>query len=431
MRGKKLNKFTIGIISILIFAALFAVYLFLIRPILEKSMITVPLEFILTLILALFTVIGVIGTIVIIIMSKVEKNNKELKKLKLEMILCTFLAAILFGGQVFYTEKTTYTPPILNEYGDIVPTSITSLEEVNSGDINQWISIRGIDETKPVLLVLAGDIGKSKLSSTRLNLSKLENEFVVVTVEQLGAGKSFKKLEKEEITFDKYVSEYGKLVEYIRTRFNKDKVYMIGDSFGSILGTTLVQRYPNFFAGFIATDFMTSLKDRSEYCYNRAMSIAEENNDDYELRKLKAQGKPPYEVKEVVDNEKVYIDYLKEYMINSPYVQEPENSAINYVLCPEYSTLDKINYFREGKILDKLYREFYTVNLNEMSTEFQVPMYLFQGRNDEITPATLAEGYFNNISAPYKEIVWFEDSGYEPWITESDKFTKEVINKFL
>ncbi|MBE6050122.1 MAG: alpha/beta fold hydrolase [Clostridium sp.] len=431
MRGKKVNKFTIGIIAILLFAAIFEVYLLFIRPALEKNMITVPLELLLTIIMIIFSLVGVISVITIIIMSKLNKNNKELKKSRKSIILGTFLILILSALQIFYTQKTTYTPPILNEYGDVVPTSVTDLEEVHSGDMKQWISMRGVDKTKPILLVLAGDLGESKLSSIRLNLKDLENEFVVVTAEMLGSGKSFYKLDKEDISFESYVSEYQKLVEYVRTRFNKEKIYMMGDSFGSILGMTLVQRYPQYFEGFVGADVFTSLKERSEYCYNKAMEKAEEAQDDKELRKLKAQGKPPYEVKDVYKKEKTYIDYLKEEIKNSPYVQEVEKSTIDYILVPEYGTLDKINYFRSGKTFDNLYKKFYNVNLNEMDKEFKVPIYFFQGRNDEINSASLVTNYFNSINAPNKNLVWFEDSGNEPWVTESNKFTKEVISKFI
>lgn len=431
MRGKKLNKFTMGIIGILLFAAIFEVYFLFIRPVLEKNMVTVPLELLLTIILILFSVAAVIGVVSLIFMSRGDKKNRERKRYKRLMILGAFIAIAFCALQIYYTQKSTYTPPILNEYGDIVPTSVTELEEVHSGDIKQWISIRGIDKTKPVLLILAGDLGESKLSSTRLNLGELENEFVVVTAEMLGSGKSFYKLDKEDINFDRYVSEYEKLVEYIRTRLNKEKIYMMGDSFGSVVGMTLIQRVPQYFEGFIATDIFTSLKERSEYCYNRAMEKAEEVQDDDELRKLKAQGKPPYEVENIYKKEKVYMDYLKEEMENSPYVQEAEKKTGDYVIVPEYGMIDKLNYFRSGKAFNELYKKFYNVNLNEMKKEFNVPIYFLQGRNDEINPAYLVEEYYNSITAPKKDFVWFEDSANEPWVTESSKFTNEVIGKFI
>ena len=83
------------------------------------------------------------------------------------------------------------TPAITGADGKPLPGSIAVLEQVTLNGSKQWISIRGKDVNKPVLLFLAGGPGGSQLVTERRALAGLENHFVVVNWEQPGAAKSF------------------------------------------------------------------------------------------------------------------------------------------------------------------------------------------------------------------------------------------------
>lgn len=70
------------------------------------------------------------------------------------------------------------------------PAGINSLEKVRLGGVDQWISLRGHDGVKPVLLFLHGGPGFPQMPFSHLN-AELEREFVVVEWDQRGAGKSY------------------------------------------------------------------------------------------------------------------------------------------------------------------------------------------------------------------------------------------------
>ena len=73
-----------------------------------------------------------------------------------------------------------YTPTILDANGDPLLGSIATLEKVTLNGSRQWISIRGSDVCKPVLLFLAGGPGGSQLATARFALHGLEEHFVDV-----------------------------------------------------------------------------------------------------------------------------------------------------------------------------------------------------------------------------------------------------------
>jgi pimeloyl-ACP methyl ester carboxylesterase len=121
-----------------------------------------------------------------------------------------------------------------------VPGSIATLEQVTLGGSQQWITIRGKNVHNPVLLFLAGGPGSSELSSTRSFLGALEDHFVVVNWDQPGAGKSYDAVQIATLTPQRYVSDAHQLVHQLPTRFHQDKLYLMGDSWGTIPGTLLV-----------------------------------------------------------------------------------------------------------------------------------------------------------------------------------------------
>ena len=46
-------------------------------------------------------------------------------------------------------------------------------------------------------------------------------------------------------------------------------------------------------------------------------------------------------------------------------------------------------------------------------------------------PPALAEEYYRLLEAPHKELIWFDRSGHNPWVTESKMFEDVIINKVL
>ena len=131
---------------------------------------------------------------------------------------------------VVISQAYAFTPPITDAQGNVIPGSIATLEKVNLNGSEQWISIRGKDVNKPVLLFLAGGPGGSQLVTERRALAELENHFVVVNWEQPGAGKSFNAVNRRELSPERYAADGLELVKYLRERFGEEKVYLLGES---------------------------------------------------------------------------------------------------------------------------------------------------------------------------------------------------------
>ena len=133
------------------------------------------------------------------------------------------------------------------------PGGIDRLEQVELGGVRQWISIRAADPHAPVLLFLHGGPGSANLAKLRLQVPQLEKHFVVVTWDQRGAGKSASLgFDYSTLSIEQMVSDAHELVTYLKTRFGVEKIYLMGFSWGTVIGLSLADRYPQDFYAYIA-----------------------------------------------------------------------------------------------------------------------------------------------------------------------------------
>ncbi len=344
------------------------------------------------------------------------------------------LTGILVAGvlAVAASQYFAQTPQITNANGESIPGSIALLEKVNLNGSDQWVSIRGKDVDKPVLLFLAGGPGGSQLVTARRVLHELEDHFVVVNWEQPGAGKSFDAVNRSTLTPERYIADGLSLTDYLRKRFEEEKIYVLGESWGSALGIWMVQQRPEHFHAFIGTGQMVSFLETDLLCYEFVLKLAKERGDTQKVAQLEEQGPPPYYGKGVAMKEAAYLLETYNYMNADPAINDDGFNTFQDLAGTEYGLYDKVSWFRGSlETLNIVYPQLWDKDLREQAAELEVPVYFLLGRHDVNAPPILTESYYGILDAPHKELIWFERSGHNPWVTESEAFADTVINKIL
>jgi pimeloyl-ACP methyl ester carboxylesterase len=74
-----------------------------------------------------------------------------------------------------------------------------------------------------------------------------------------------------------------------------------------------------------------------------------------------------------------------------------------------------------------MWTEASALNLEETVPSLQMPVFFFLGRRDHQVPADTSAAYFEVLTAPSKRLVWFEESGHEPFVDEPSKFNAAMI----
>jgi len=432
---KKRRNISTPLICLGIVLSIVAAYLLFVRPALMPSMATVGPElivfFVLLIAFAVTFILFVITALVALIRAALRKGRdmgKTWQVLRRRAIWCGVLAAAL-AAVVLLSQWLAYTPPILAADGSEASGSIAALEQVELNRSRQWISIRGKDASKPVLLFLAGGPGGSQLAAVRSELGALEEHFVVVGWDQPDAAKSHGALPKSELTRQRYVDDGCALAEYLCERFEQEKIYLVGESWGSALGVWMVQQRPELFHAFVGTGQMVAFLETEHYCYNLAMQIAQERGHADVVRQLEAQGPPPYYGSGVAMKMASYLMYLFQVMAADPNIAPSAHNTFADLAAPEYGLYDKLGYLLGvTDTLGVVYQQLYDLDLRQQAAELHVPVYFFIGRHDINAPTALVEDYYAVLQAPHKELVWFERSGHMPWVEESELFIEKLLS---
>jgi pimeloyl-ACP methyl ester carboxylesterase len=217
----------------------------------------------------------------------------------------------------------------------------------------------------------------------------------------------------------------------LQQRFGQEKVYLVGESWGSALGVWMVQRYPEQFHAFVGTGQMVDFLETDLFDYNFALNLAKQTGNTAKVQQLEGQGPPPYYGSNVSWTQTNYLLDGFAYMNSDPNINGGFNTTRD-ILSPEYGLYDKVNWVR-GPLdtLNVMYQQLWERDLRTKAARLEVPVYFLIGRHDVNAPPALAEDYYRMLQAPRKEFIWFEHSGHTPWTSEPTKFTDVIVNKVL
>ncbi|MGS0973111.1 MAG: alpha/beta fold hydrolase [Candidatus Izemoplasmataceae bacterium] len=334
--------------------------------------------------------------------------------------LFTVFTVVLLLMQIALSDKFVYMPGDLKESG---------WTEVELNGTNQYISVRTNDETNPVILFLAGGPGGSQIQATREHFDQLEEEYTIINWEQQGSGKSYNAREIDSITIETYIEDGHALTTYLKERFNQEKIYIIGESWGSYIGIELATRYPEDYEAIITTGQMVDFAETEVYCYEKALEVAYERQDEQQIKALENLDEVPVKGKNISLEIGTYLTYLHGYMNEIDEINRTSWDTLDSLFSPEYNIMDSFNFIRAlYYTFSHVFQQLYETDLRETHTSLDIPIYILHGRHDLNAPSYLVDDYYELLEAPEKELIYFEHSGHNPWITEPVLFQQTVLD---
>ncbi|MDE6434478.1 MAG: alpha/beta hydrolase [Lachnospiraceae bacterium] len=289
----------------------------------------------------------------------------------------------------------------------------------------QWISIYGEDINNPVLLYLHGGPGMSTSSYDYAFTRQWADVYTVVTWDQRNCGKSYSPEQNNtELTYELLMSDGAQMTKYILEYLKKDKLTLLGHSWGTYYGSNLVLEYPEYYEAYIGTGQLVDF-DENEIALKEAAS--EWVGDDEEGLALLSQLN--------VDNYTGdYYAARNNLMIKYGYDMFADGtdyslSAAQY-FNPYYSLSDFVNYINAedtvyGKFLSS--KEFNKFSLTGRY-EYQVPYFNINGDKDYQTNYLIAQDYFDEIEAPNKKIYIMKNTTHGLLESKSEEFS-EILHE--
>ncbi len=346
---------------------------------------------------------------------------KILKALKAIVLSLLAIFVVLVGAVLAFRAYRQH----VNAQAIAIP-SPNGIDEgmyVKIGGIDQWIQIRGQDRGNPVILCLHGGPGGSWLGNTQI-LLPWETFFTVVQWDQRGTGRTLETTGAsvaETMSVKRMAQDGLEVTSFVRSHLGKDKIILLGFSWGSILGIHMAKEHPEMFYAYVGTGQISNMPKSQEIGYAYVLQKARATNDTKAVKKLETIGPPPFDS---MDKIVVYFQTLAQYE-NQP----DQNAPAGVFTAPNYSLWDIYNLLRGFAVVPtfRVYHEMLSADLPSFGGEFKIPIFFFQGAEDERAPAPLAKEYFDKIEAPHKEFVLFEGGGHFAVLSMSDRFLNELI----
>jgi pimeloyl-ACP methyl ester carboxylesterase len=312
---------------------------------------------------------------------------------------------------------------------------------INLGGQNQYVLMMGRNVENPVIINLHGGPASPDTTALYTFSDYLMDDFTIVGWDQRGAGRTYYKNKNADeknttATFEQALSDLDELVDYVRARFNKDKVIIMGHSYGTVLGSRYVLMHPEKVSDYIAVGSVVSVPDGDILSYEDALAKAKAAGDDTsEMEDLcQTYWNDRFVLYEVYHPKNTLQDMLALREPVSKYHPAKEaNDAWNGLSSPYFGVADLKWFSKSMFSLDeyielnrKLFDFIMNYDARNLEKDFQMPVHFISGSEDWICPVQLVREYMDSISAPEKSISVLDGCGHAPQFASPKEFADIV-----
>ena len=329
-------------------------------------------------------------------------------------------------------SRTQVTGVIANARKIVSATGVEELLKIPIGGAEQWISVRGRDRDNPLLLMIHGGPASPEMPSSWWFQGDWEDYFTVVEWDQRGSGKTYDANDPNAIrptlSLARITADAAEVVQYLRTRYGKEKIFVLGHSWGSLVGLQLAHEHPEWLYAYIGMGQVISGRLGEHVGYEATLQIAQASGNTKAVDELtaiapypNADGSLPLEK---IDKERTWsvaFGGLTWGRTSLAYYSDLAKFAPEYTEA-DVAAIDKGSHLSLGPLLPELLNFDYSNVL-----EWHCPIVIFAGRHDFTTPSTVVSDWFARIHAPTKKLVWFENSAHMIMFEEPGRMLVHLV----
>lgn len=358
--------------------------------------------------------------------------------MKKMLIIIGAILLVFFTAAVIILPPWTNFPNILyDENGNEIDGSVSEkrLEDINGTKLGMFI--KGESSDKPVLLFLGGGPGLPEYLLEDMYPTGLEKQFIVCCLEYRGTSLSYtSETTSDTMTTEQYLSDVNEVTEYLKKRFNKEKIYLMGHSFGSYIGINAAKQHPEQYYAYIGMSQISDQYKSEVIAYNYMIDEYRKTGNESMAEALESCN--------LTLSDDLYNQYFEKYRDKAMHelgvgTCHDMNSVITGIFfpslrCVAYTPLERIRIW-QGKAAangTSVQKDAFSFNGFEKIDKLEIPIYFFGGVYDYTCCYTLQKEYYDYIEAPDKEFYSFENSAHSPLFEESDKameILKAIVEK--
>lgn len=279
---------------------------------------------------------------------------------------------------------------------------------VEIGGIKQWINIKGQDTSEPLLLWLHGGPGASEMSYANKFSNQLQNQFMVVQWDQRESGKTAELNHSPGLSLTQINQDVYDITNYLLQRYHKNKLFLVGNSWGGYLALQAAKNYPNLIEACILVSPMIYGNESEQLSLQYVTEEAKKRKNNIAI--------------EEIDSIKVPFEQPMDVWLLRKWMFTFQGENVSRTLPPEKVFLEIVNKWFP------IVKEFEAYNPFEEIKKIDCPIFFLLGRKDYITHTEIAEKFYNQLQAQTKKIYWL-DAGHMITIERSKQMQQIIINQ--
>ena len=295
----------------------------------------------------------------------------------------------------------------------------------------EYVSINGIKQfflhyevpNTEVVIYLHGGPGSASSNFAYLTDQDITTH-TMVYYDQRGAGKTLLKNKrfKTGASLPGLLEDLQETIQYVKDKYKKDKVALIGHSWGSILGTEYIKKNTEDILCYIGVGQLISHIEGEKVGFDKLLECVDKGNKK-DMKKVLALGDYPfntvnnYSLKSIRTVRSLQAKYdlaVKPKVLIKPFIKSP--------ICKPLDVFALAIGLPVNKKLEVSVNEYDTSQF----TDYKIPMYYIAGEDDWQVPSVVAEKYYQTIQAPVKGFYWMKEAGHFPSLDNPTEFNRIV-----
>jgi pimeloyl-ACP methyl ester carboxylesterase len=212
------------------------------------------------------------------------------KILKYIGIAVACIVVAVFSSALLYRKYLQHR--VAEERAIISPSGINSLQSVRICGIDQWIEVRGQNVNNPILLFIHGGPGIAFIPLAGAWQASWEKDFTVVQWDQRGAGKTYasndKELQRRTMNVPQMEQDTLEVVNYLRDRFKREKIFVLGHSWGSVLGLWLAHQHPDLIYAYVGVGQVINTGQNEVVGYQKTLEEGQQLHNEQAVKALES-----------------------------------------------------------------------------------------------------------------------------------------------
>jgi pimeloyl-ACP methyl ester carboxylesterase len=304
------------------------------------------------------------------------------------------------------------------DYALVAPNGIDEAKFLKIGGIEQWVTIRGEDRANPVVLLLHGGPGDATNPWGYAGFRTWLKRYTVVQWDQRGAGRTLARNGRASaaaVTIDRLVQDGVELAAALRTSLGKDKVLLVGHSWGSVLGVLMAKSKPDLFQAFVGTGQVGDPPRNYLVAHEALLAKARASGETRAIRELEEIGLPPYKDGRGYQVQRRWSNLFEG---ADAFIA----SMLGFALSTPGYTMRDVNDWIDGQALsaERLVRPSSTLAASALTGRFEVPVFVIQGAEDFTTPTSLARTFVDGVDAPRKKFVTIKGGHFAVFMNSAE-----------